>query len=124
MHARKGFGHSRIWWLLNDNDNCQPASLLAEFRVRHKDTYDRMLATLDYTDRHGPPPDPGHYKPLSIGLVEFKVSSPSVLRLYAMPANGGWLIVYAGGSKSTQRRDIAQARKRVTEVKKRGCDFE
>jgi len=55
MRAQKGFGHTRIWWLLNDK--------------------------------------------------------------------GGWLTVYAGSSKNTQSRDIAQARKRVTEVKTRGCDY-
>lgn len=57
-------------------------------------------------------------------MVEFKVSKPSVLRLYAMPTNSGWLIVYAGNNKNTQSRDIAQGRKRVEEVKTRGCDFD
>ena len=83
-----------------------------------------MLAILDHTDRKGPPSLQSQYKPLGEGLVEFKVSKPSVLRLYAMPTNSGWLIVYAGTGKSTQAKDIAQARKRVTQVKTRGCDFD
>ena len=121
--ARKGFGHTRIWWLLNDNGNCQPAGLFADVRARQKDTFDKMLALLDHTDRQGPPPYPSQYNHLGGGLVEFKVSRPTLLRLYATAANGGWLILYAGSSKNTQPRDIAQARKRAKEVKIRGCDY-
>ena len=124
MRGKAGFTHSRIWWLLNDNGNCQPAGVFREARTTHRSAYDRMLAILDHTDRKGPPPYKSQYKPLKEGLVEFKVSNPSVLRLYAMTINGGWLIVFAGIGKSTQTKDIAQARKRVTEVKTRGCDFD
>jgi len=83
-----------------------------------------MLAILDHTDRKGPPPHQSRYNSLGEGLIEFKVSKPTLLRLYATTTNGGWLIVCAGSSKNTQSRDIAQARKRVKEVKTRGCDFE
>lgn len=124
MHGKKAFTHTRIWWLLNDSGNCQPAGVLRDAKADHRATYERMLAILDHTDRKGPPQLPSQYKLLGEGLAEFKVSKPSVLRLYAMTTNGGWLIVYAGIGKSTQSKDIAQARKRVTEVKTRGCDFD
>lgn len=124
MQGKKGFTHTRIWWLINDNGNCQPAGVLRGVKAGQKITYDRILAILDHTDRKGPPPYQSQYNPLKGGLIEFKVSKPSVLRLYAMNANSGWLIVYAGTGKSTQTKDIAQARKRVTEVKTRGCDFD
>lgn len=75
LRARRGFGHTRIWWLFNDNDNCQPASVFAVFRERSKATYDKMLAILDYTERAGPPPYPNQYKPLGTGLFEFKSAS-------------------------------------------------
>jgi hypothetical protein len=52
------------------------------------------------------------------------VSKPTLLRLYATSMNGGWLIVYAGNSKNTQSKDIALARKRVTEARTRGCDLD
>lgn len=124
MRAKKGFKHSRIWWLLNDNGNCRPAEVFRDARAEQKDTFDRMLAILDHTDRKGPPPLTSQYNPLGKGLVEFKVSKPTLLRLYATSINGGWLIVYAGTSKNTQSKDIAQARRRVTEVKTRGCDID
>lgn len=123
MWARKAFKHTRIWWLLNDNGNCQPATLFAEFRANQKETFDRMLAILDHTDRKGPPTIQSQYKPLGGGLVEFKVSKPTLLRLYATMTNSGWVIVYAGSSKNTQSKDIAKARKRITELKTRGCNF-
>ena len=124
MRAEKGFDHNRIWWLLNDNGNCQPASFFEDFRAQHKDTYDKMLTILDRTDRKGPPPYPSQYNPLREGLIEFKVNKPTLLRLYATTTNSGWLIVYAGSGKNTQTQDIAQARKRVKEARARGCDFE
>lgn len=67
---------------------------------------------------------PSQYKTLGGGLVEFKVSKPGILRLYAMTTYGGWLILSGARSKKTQAKDIANARKRATEVKARGCDFD
>ena len=124
MRAKRGFRHERIWWLLSDTGNCPPAGLFAEFRNHQRAAYDRMLAILDYTDRKGPPPYPSQYNALGKGLVEFKVSKPAILRVYAMTVNGGWLITNAADSKNTQAKDIARARKRITEVNTRGCDFD
>lgn len=124
LRARRGFGHTRIWWLFNDNGNCQPASVFAALRERNKATFDKMLAILDYTERAGPPPYPNQYKPLGAGLFEFKVSKPAMLRLYAEATKSGWLIVYAGTSKKGQSHDIEEARKRQREARERGCDFE
>ncbi|MBE0416533.1 MAG: type II toxin-antitoxin system RelE/ParE family toxin [Coriobacteriia bacterium] len=121
MRAKSAFGHSRIWWLLNDRGNCQPAAVLADTRERDRVTYERMLAILDHTDQSGPPANRSQFNPLGGGLVEFKVSKPGTLRLYATQLGSGWVIVYGGG-KGTQSRDIATARKRLKALKDRGCD--
>jgi hypothetical protein len=78
LEAKTGFGHTRIWWLLNEAGCCKAASLMKDARSEQKQGYDRMLAILDHTDKCFPPRLPSQYKTPGGGLVETEVKGRGV----------------------------------------------
>ena len=58
----------------------------------------------------------GDWKPVGGRISEMRVHSGSGYRLYFSPQGGVLIIMLAGGSKSTQSRDIARAQRILLEL--------
>lgn len=53
--------------------------------------------------------NPGAHRALREGVSELKVDVGPGYRVYYTQRDGEWIILLAGGEKSTQRRDIGRA---------------
>jgi putative addiction module killer protein len=59
----------------------------------------------------------GDVKPVGEGVSELRIAYGPGYRLYAMKKNEAWVILLAGGDKSSQDRDIAEAKRLADEYR-------
>lgn len=54
--------------------------------------------------------NPGDVKPVGEGVSELRINYGPGYRIYIMASSDGFLVLLAGGDKSTQAKDIAKAK--------------
>jgi putative addiction module killer protein len=59
----------------------------------------------------------GDVKPVGEGVSELRIAYGPGYRLYAMKRNDAWVILLAGGDKSSQDRDIVEAKRLAEEYR-------
>ena len=59
----------------------------------------------------------GDVKPVGEGVSELRLAYGPGYRLYALKRGDAWVIMLAGGDKSSQRRDIETAKRRARELR-------
>lgn len=59
----------------------------------------------------------GDVKPVGEGVSELRIAYGPGYRLYAMKKNDAWVILLAGGDKSSQVRDIVEAKRLAEEYR-------
>ncbi|WP_298747333.1 type II toxin-antitoxin system RelE/ParE family toxin [uncultured Brevundimonas sp.] len=60
----------------------------------------------------------GDVKPVGDGIIEFRVDAGPGYRMYAIKRGDVWVMMLAGGDKSSQRRDIEAARRMAKEMRR------
>ena len=60
----------------------------------------------------------GDVKAVGEGVVEFRIDAGPGYRLYAIKRDDTWVLMLAGGDKSSQRRDIEAAKRTAKEVRR------
>lgn len=64
----------------------------------------------------------GDWKPVGDGVVELRFSQGPGYRIYLAMGERSWILLLAGGDKSTQRRDIDRAKRLASEWRSQnGC---
>jgi putative addiction module killer protein len=74
-------------------------------------TVARIRAKIDRVEEGGL----GNYKPLGVGLFEFKFDFGAGYRVYFAIDGDEIILLLVGGDKSTQKRDIEKARQYWTD---------
>lgn len=59
----------------------------------------------------------GDVKPVGEGVSELRIAYGPGYRLYAMKKNDAWVILLAGGDKSSQGRDIVESKRLAEEYR-------
>ena len=64
----------------------------------------------------------GNIKPVGEGVYEKKIDYGPGYRLYYCKRGKGWLLLLCGGDKSTQQKDISQAKKMKRGIERKKGD--